>query len=272
MAQTRQPSSASASSQAANKTLRPRVARKTTVPATLREKGATCMPTLTKRHEIIRTIKSGSILGFFCAFSLALLSVFAADSTAQNAEHSPGWVVLAVEEYRALHERAYPIERGPEPPPIEATLTRVDYDLRIDGESAGAGELASGRATLTIDVLKDGWVRVPIPAGLLVREARLDGKLVSLVSGASGKGSTQLSALLSHAGRAVLLLDIALPVASSAGEESIALPSAASGVTRASVQLPRQGVDIRLRSEERRVGKGCRARWWTWREMTKGIG
>src|SRR5213082_1592161 len=77
------------------------------------------------------------------------------------------------------------------------TLTRVDYDLRIDGGAASGGELASGRATLTIDVLKDGWVRVPIPAGLLVREARLDGKLVSLVSdgSGSGKGGGQLSAL-----------------------------------------------------------------------------
>jgi hypothetical protein len=240
------------------------------------------MPTLTKRHEIIRTIKSGSILGFFCAFSLALLSVFAADSTAQNAQHSPGWVVLPVEEYRALHERAYPIEREPEPPPVEATLTRVDYDLRIDGESAGAGELASGRATLTIDVLKDGWIRVPIPAGLLVREARLDGKLVSLVSSAGGKGGNQLSALLSLAGRAVLLLDIALPVASSAGEESIALPSAPSGVTRASVQLPRQGVDIRLTggllaeksesgSESKWVayGRGNEALTFAWRRRTE---
>ena len=43
-----------------------------------------------------------------------------------------------------------------------------------------------------------------IPAGLLVREARLDGKLVSLVPGGGGKGGSQLSALLSHAGRAFL--------------------------------------------------------------------
>jgi hypothetical protein len=89
-------------------------------------------------------------------------------------------------------------------------------------------------------------VRVPVPAGLLVREARLDGKLVSLVPGAGGKAGSQLSALLSHSGRAVLLLDIAIPVTSSTGEESITLPSTASGVTRASVQLPRQGVDVRL--------------------------
>jgi hypothetical protein len=123
---------------------------------------------------------------------------------------------------------------------VDATLTRVDYDLRIDGE------LASGRASLTVDVLRDGWVRVPIPAGLLVREAKLDGKLVSLVPFAAGKGSNQLSALLSRPGRSVLLLDIALPVASNAGEESISLPSTPSGVTRASVRLPKQGVEIKL--------------------------
>jgi len=57
-----------------------------------------------------------------------------------TAVHSPGWVVLPVDEYRTLHARAYPTEREPEPPPVEATLTRVDYDLRINGD------LASGRA------------------------------------------------------------------------------------------------------------------------------
>lgn len=195
---------------------------------------------MSARKATIYGRKFGLIFLFPFALMLAALTIFAANSTAQGNEHSPGWVVLPVEEYRTLHARAFPVEREPEPSPVEATLTRVDYDLRINGE------LASGRATLTIDVLKDGWVRVPIPAGLLVREARLDGKLVSLVPGAPSKSSSQLSALLSHAGRAVLLLDIALPVTSTAGEESISLPSAASGVTRAAVMLSRQGVDIRL--------------------------
>lgn len=155
---------------------------------------------------------------------------------------APGWVVISVADYRALHARAYPPEREPEPLPVDATLTRVDYDLRIDTE------LATGRAALTVDVLKDGWVRVPIPQGLLVREAKLDGKLISLVPPAPGtpKTNTHLAALLSHPGRAILNLEIALPVQSAAGEESITLPSTESGVTRATVHLPKQGVDIRL--------------------------
>lgn len=215
-------------------------------------------------------------LRLVCSFLLAVLFTFAANSHAQTAAHSPGWVVLSVDEYRALRVKAYPAERDPEPPPVEATLTRVDYDLRIDGD------LASGRATLTVDVLKDGWVRVPVPTGLLVREARLDGKLVSLVSSASGKAGGQLSALLSHTGRAVLLLDIAIPVASAAGEESITLPSADSGVTRASVQLTRQGVDVRLtggllseKSESASAskwvayGRGNEALTFAWRRKTE---
>src|SRR5436853_1520001 len=175
-----------------------------------------------------------------CAYLLILVFLSVARSFGQTTPHSPGWVVLPVDEYRTLHAKAYPIERDPEPPPVEATLTRVDYELRIDGE------LATGRASLTVDVLKDGWVRVPIPSGLLVREARLDGKLLSLVPSEPGKGSNQLSAVLSHVGRSVLLLDVALPVVAGTGYESIALPSGASGVTRASVQLPRQGVDMKL--------------------------
>jgi hypothetical protein len=184
--------------------------------------------------------------------------------------------VISVEEYKVLRAKAYPAEREPEPPPIEATLTRVDYDLQV------AGDLAAGHANLTVDVLKDGWVRVPVPSGLLVREARLDGKLVSLVPGASGKNGGHLSALLSHAGRSVLTLDIDVSVTTSTGDESISLPSTESGVTRASVQLPRQGIDLRVgggilsdKSEDGgetrwlAYGRGNEALTFTWRKKTE---
>ena len=137
--------------------------------------------------------------------------------------------MIPVDEYRVLRAKAYPVEHDPEPPPLDATLTRVDYDLHV------AGDLAAGRASLTVDVLKDGWVRVPVPAGLLVREARLDGKPVSLVPAHRQRRQRISAALLSHAGRFELLLDVDVPVTSSAGDESISLPSTESGVTRAAV-------------------------------------
>ena len=175
----------------------------------------------------------------FPCLLVALVALVSA-SWAQDSTHSSGWVVIPVTEYGTLRAKAFPVEREPEPPPVEATLTRVNYDLRIDGE------LAAGRASLTVDVLKDGWVRVPIPSGLLVREAKLDGKPVSLVSGAAAKGGAPLSAVLSKRGRAVLWLDVALPILSAAGVERLSLPSSASGITRASVALPRQDIDVKV--------------------------
>jgi hypothetical protein len=159
---------------------------------------------------------------------------------AQEPAHSPGWVVLSVPDYRALRVKAFPAEREPEPPPVDVTLSRVDYDLRVDTD------LASGRATLTVDVLKNGWVRLPIPAGLFVREAKLDGKSLSLAPAPGSNDPSLFSALLSHPGRSVITLEIALPVSSSAGEERLTLPSTQSGVTRATLEIPRQGVDLSL--------------------------
>lgn len=215
--------------------------------------------------------------------NLLLIFLLAASGAALQAQEKPadafhgaGWVVIPVEEYRVLRAKAYPVEHDPEPPPLEATLTRVDYDLRV------TGDLAAGCATLTVDVLKDGWVRVPVPAGLLVREARLDGKLVSLVPGAPGKGGSHLSALLSHAGRWTLTLDVDVPVTASTGDESISLPATESGVTRAAVQLPRQGIDLRVggglisdKSETvgetkwQAYGRGNEALTFTWRKKTE---
>lgn len=196
------------------------------------------------KKSMFAVVSPHRILRFWlpCLASVALFSGTAlrAQEKPTEAAHAAGWVVIPVEEYRVLRAKAYPVDHDPEPPPLDATLTRVDYDLRV------LGELASGRASLTVDVLKDGWVRVPVPPGLLVREARLDGKDVSLVPGAPSKLGTHLCALLSHAGRSVLALDVDLPVNVSAGDESISLPSTESGVTRATVQLAREGIDLRV--------------------------
>jgi hypothetical protein len=227
-----------------------------------------------KRSSLFEQGRQGVSFVKSITLVLATLIVITTSGRAQESPRSSGWVVIPVDEYRVLRAKAYPVEHDPEPPPVDATLTRVDYDLRITGDQA------AGRASLTVDVLKDGWVRVPIPSGLLVREARLDGKPVALVP--SGKGSTQLSALLSRAGRSVLLLDINLPVNSSAGDESVSLPSSESGVTRASVQLSRQEVDLRisggLLSQKSQAdgetkwlayGRGNEPLTFTWRKKTE---
>lgn len=164
--------------------------------------------------------------------SLLVVALAASSTLAQDAPRSDGWVVLPVEEYRALRAKAYPPDPESEPPPVDATLTRVEYDIRVVGESA------VGEARMTVDVLKEGWVKVPIPSGLLVREARIDGRPLSLVE----KPSPHV--LLSRPGRAVLSLQVATAVSSSAGVESLSLPSSLSASTRVALVVSRTGVDL----------------------------
>jgi len=214
-----------------------------------------------------RTFRSRAqfLLLWSCA-ALALGFPAGAAATEEPA-HSPGWVVISTGEYRALRAKAFPAEREPEKAPLDACLTRVDYDLQV------GSDLATGKTVLTVDVLKDGWVRVPVPAGLLVREARLEGKLLSLVPGPGGS-SRQLFALLSHPGRAVLSLEVALTVTSAAGRESLSLPAADSGVTRALVQLPHAGMDVSvsggLLKEKSESGTG--SRWVAYGQGNESLG
>jgi len=198
--------------------------------------------------------------------------------SAQDSTHSSsGWIVIPATEYATLRARAFPAAGEPEPSTaVEATLTRVDYDLKVEGQ------LASGRANLTVDVLKDGWVRVPIPTGLLVRDASLNGKLVSLIPTDDSRAAGHLAALLDRRGRAVLALDVAMPVTSASGSEKLALPASASGVTRASVTLTRVDMDIKVsggflaeraessgESKWLAYGRGNEALTFTWRRKTE---
>lgn len=146
-----------------------------------------------------------------------------------------GWVVLSIDEYRALRESSR--RGGPLPvvSPIAGTLTRVDYDLRVDGDSV------AGRAVLTVDVLRDGWAAVPIPQGLIVRDARVDGGPVSIIE----EGAPHL--LLSRSGRSLVTLDLVVPLVPAAGGvEWIALPASAAPITRATLVTARTGVDLTL--------------------------
>ncbi|HSE32618.1 MAG TPA: hypothetical protein VLA93_13680 [Pyrinomonadaceae bacterium] len=172
-------------------------------------------------------------------FALIFLTGNATSTVAQTTPAIPdGWVVLPVDEYRALRRAAFPLDSDPAPPPVEATLSRIDYDLKVEGD------LASGEARLTVDVIQEGWVRLAMPKGLMVREATLDGRQVTLVTPAADKGAGEL--LLSKTGRSVLTLKIVAPVSTVAGTDLLQLPASNSAVVRAAVEVARQGVDVRI--------------------------
>ncbi len=171
--------------------------------------------------------------------TLFVISVAAA-GLAQTPAPTDGWVVLPVNEYTALRHAAFPLEAEPGAPPVEATLSRIDYDLKVDGD------LASGEARLTVDVIKDGWVRLALPSGLMVREAKLDGRQVTLLTRPAGKGPGDADLLLSKTGRSILTLKIVAPVSTVAGTDILQLPTSNSAVSHATVELTRQGVDVHI--------------------------
>jgi predicted nucleic acid-binding protein len=175
------------------------------------------------------------------ALMLAIALGIAVPAVAQTGATSPdGWVVLSVSEYTALKRAASPADPEPEPPPVEATLSRIDYNLKIDGD------LATGEARLTVDVIKGGWVRVPLPEGLMVRDAQLDGRPVNLVTRPTERGHARLDLLLSTIGRSVLALKIVAPVNTVAGTDVLQLPVSNSAVSHATIELLKQGVDVRI--------------------------
>ena len=150
----------------------------------------------------------------------------------QDPARADGWVVIPVDDYRALRAKAFPVDPAPPPPPVDAAVTRIDYDLTL-----GTGS-ATGTAAVTVDVLKDGWVRVQVPDGLLVSDARIDGRPVSLIDQPSPH------VLLAKRGRSLLTLNVVLPVTAAASVESLVVPPAPAAAMQVTLTMPRVGVEL----------------------------
>lgn len=160
-------------------------------------------------------------------FLATLCCTHALTVSAQSTTPADGLVTLPVEEYRQLRDKAVP--RPGAASKSTATLSRIDYEL-----TAERG-MASGRALLTLDAVGDGWTRLAIPAGLMAREARIDGQ-PALISGQPP------GILLSKPGRSVLTLDIAVPIVSSSGSDAITLPVTQAAVSSVALRVAKSGV------------------------------
>jgi hypothetical protein len=183
----------------------------------------------------------------------AVVCVMSAGAVWAQEPRTEGWVVLPIDEYRALRARAFPSTPDPAPPPVDAALTRVDYDLRVSGDTV------TGQARLAIDVLKQGWVSVQVPAGMLVRDARMDGRPVAF----STADGAPPRVLISRPGRSTLTLDVVVPVASGSGTESMALQASGSALSAVTLVVPRTGVDLTVTGGfiAERSETGADSRW-----------
>ena len=154
-------------------------------------------------------------------------------SAAQEPARSDGWVVLPVDDYRALRAKAFPSPPDPVPPPVDATLTRVDYDAARRRRHRQRRGPPDDRRVES----RDGSA-VQVPPGLLVRDARLDGQRTALVDGNPPR------VLIARTGRATLALDVVVPLTSSAGNESMTLPPSGSALSAVTLTVPRASVDL----------------------------
>ena len=160
-----------------------------------------------------------------------LIPLLALYATVPALAQEAGWVVLPVNEYVALKIKATPQPPDPAKPPADAVITRIDYTLRVQDQSA------SGKATLNVDVFKTGWVKVAIPAGIYVRQASLNGKPVPIVSGAI---------ILSSPGRSTINLEVIIPLITNASGQRLNLAPIAAGITQASLLLPKQDLEVKV--------------------------
>ena len=147
-----------------------------------------------------------------------------------------GWVVIPVDDYRALRARAYPVDPAPAPPPIDVAIARLDYDVEVRADAV------AGTASLTVDVLADSWVRIGVPDDLLIGDARVDGRPVAIVE------QPMRHVLLSRRGRSVLTLQVVLPLTRTASGDAVVLPPAGAAATQVALSMPRTDVDVTVAS------------------------
>ncbi len=93
---------------------------------------------------------------------------------AEEAPKSQGKVTLPLAEFLKLTEPA-PSPAGKPPAPVAFSLARGQYGFRVQGDWARV------QADLAIRILGGGFHEIPLlPTGVIVQEARLDGKPVSV--------------------------------------------------------------------------------------------
>lgn len=168
--------------------------------------------------------------------TLALVLLAAVAGADQTSESQNGSVQIPLETYQQL------VEAADQPPraPSDFAVGRAELDVQVnEAEGRASGEV---RVVLSLEVLEDRWVLVPIlPAGTPISSVTINGSPVQLITtpgglawGTNQKGSYtmelryQVDATRSQAG-------YVLPV-----------PTPAAAATKLSASLPGAGLDVAM--------------------------
>ena len=200
------------------------------------------------------------LLAFLLLFpALGSAGEAAQDEQTQPAQPAPddktGQVQLPLEVYKALLEKSRDPSRLPRPAPASYALGNARVSVQVPAtEPRVSGEI---RVDLTIDVLEDDWVLIPVlPAGTPVEAATIGGNSVQLLATPEGLAwSTKKS------GSYNMNLSYRVDAMRSEAGFTLAVPLPQAAATQLTASLPGSGLDV-LSSPQResRYPKAARPR------------
>lgn len=147
----------------------------------------------------------------------------------------PGTVTLPLAEYDRLVDRANNPTKRPDPPPMEAVISRGEFRVRV-----GAG-VVRGTLRLEGEVFRTGAARIPLVNDATIFEARTDGRPLPVMR----EGNSHVAIVTGPAPfSASIDWGVALGVAP--GRASFTLPASQAGSVSATIDLPGDPADIRV--------------------------
>jgi hypothetical protein len=172
----------------------------------------------------------------FCAPLVAALTV--APWTNAGEAPSPGHVQIPVDVYNQLVEGSRDPARIPRAAPAGYALGNARVMLTVQTASGRAS--AEARVDLTIDILEDQWVIVPVlPPGTPVEAVTVAGTPVQLVPAPSGLGWAT-----NKKGSYAMALTYHVDAHRSAGGFALALPVPQAAAISLTATLPGSGLDV----------------------------
>jgi len=170
--------------------------------------------------------------------SALALFVFGLAAPLTGQETAPGHVQIPVEVYNQLVEQARDPKQPPRPVPARYALGNASIQLTVsDGGPRVSGQV---RVELSVDVLEDGWVLVPVlPPGTPVDSATIGGKPVQLVATPSGLGW-----ITDAKGSYTMSLAYRVDAQRSGAGFALPLPVPEAASARLAATLPGAGLDV----------------------------
>jgi hypothetical protein len=186
-----------------------------------------------QKHQTMTRLSILAQTGICSVAILALLTVAPADVRA-NFQDPPERVVISLDQFLDMYEKAKAKAEEPEQPPRTHALSSAAYEGEVliqDGEP----RFARFNATLRVEVLrKKGWTRIPVlPATVALHTAKVNGKEVAMVI---EEGFYTL--ITEQKGAFDLELDFGASVSTANGQSHIAFELAGSGATTLRLKVP----------------------------------